>query len=357
MTSRVLRSVSSHSVNCVAVAQLGDCLIIASGTESGTVDIRKADQLWVVLDHPCGNPVRAVTISPNCEIVASAIASSVCFWQISTGTMQFHYKDCYMTFGIIAFSPDGKTFAAAMNNAYVRLWNVDRIALQYRDTIDIRSSGRFTCAAFSPNGKILAFGSADKSVSTWCLETNKLQHILRGHRKTVKSVTFDPSGKTLVSGAVDCTVRLWNTKTGQLLRVLQETCSVACLAFNGRMLVCSVEGSTGMNVWSLAWPNKAVRCLLGHDSYVSSAVFAKDGKTLVSGAADFTTRVWNVFDCNEAMRRAALYLHVATAPYVALEIGNFLLAKEYRNCFAAEEGLLHATKIQFLAQLQSKKND
>jgi len=147
MTSRVLWAVSSHVINCVAVAQLGDCLIIASGADDGAVRIWKADQLRAVLRHPCGNPVRAVAISPNCEIVASATAYSVCFWQISTGTMQFCYEDHYVTFGIIAFSPDGKTFAAAVHNANVRLWNVDQMRVRYQDfhqTEKLLHSGRPT---------------------------------------------------------------------------------------------------------------------------------------------------------------------------------------------------------------------
>ena len=67
---------------------------------------------------------------------------------------------------------------------------------------------------FSPDGKRLASGSADKTVKVWEVQTGQEALTLKGHTSGVWSVCFSPDGKRLASASGDKTVKVWDAATG-----------------------------------------------------------------------------------------------------------------------------------------------
>jgi WD40 repeat protein len=116
-----------------------------------------------------------------------------------------------------------------------------------------RHPDHITSLAFSPNGKLLAAASWDRSIRLWDTATGKEVRRLQGHENQVNAVAFAPDGRTLASGSVDQTVRLWDVDTG-----------------------------------------KSLRRFVGHTFNVKAVAFSPDGKTLASAADDQTVRVWDV---------------------------------------------------------------
>ena len=152
----------------------------------------------------------------------------------------------------VAFSPNGKILATGSYDRTIRLWNV---ATHRQLGALTGTSGDVYSVAFSPNGKILASGGDDRSVRLWDVRTHRqLGQPLNGHDGEINSVAFSPDGKILASGGENGTVRLWDVRTR-------------------RQLGTALPGHMG-KVWSVA--------------------FSPDGKTLASGGADGTAQLWDV---------------------------------------------------------------
>ena len=106
-----------------------------------------------------------------------------------------------------AFSKDGKLLAAASwDTRLVKVWDVagGTEVHSWQDT-------PMCAVAFRPDGKVLAAGHGDGTISLWDLVEGKKQRTLRGHTALVECLKFTPDGQTLVSSADDGTLRVWNT--------------------------------------------------------------------------------------------------------------------------------------------------
>jgi WD40 repeat protein len=75
-------------------------------------------------------------------------------------------------------------------------------------------TGPVWALAYSPDGRLLASGGADRTLRLWDMQERRELVALNGHQNMVVGLAFAPNGETLASVARDKHIRLWDVPTG-----------------------------------------------------------------------------------------------------------------------------------------------
>ncbi|MGM0556043.1 MAG: caspase family protein [Myxococcota bacterium] len=209
----------------------------------------------------------------------------------------------------VASSPDGRMLASVTGDKTIKLWDLE-------GGREIRKmsghSDHVLSVAFSPHGRTLVSSGADSTIKLWDVESGTEIETLSGHDGPVNSITFSPDGRTLASGSTDSTVKVWDVESGKELQTLSgHSYVVTSIAFspNGRMLASGSRDFPSSNVNDpppkagsakvKLWDVESGRELTTLQSYSGTAAitdikFSPDGRTLASGSWGGWINLWDV---------------------------------------------------------------
>lgn len=142
------------------------------------------------------------------------------------------------------------------------------------------------CVTVSPNDKMIATGSQDKTAKLWTEDLNLLG-VLKGHRRGVWCVKFSPADQVIITSSADSSIKLWSIADLSCLKTFEgHESSVLKVEFLSRGQQIMSTGADGLiKLWNIK-TSECKMSLDNHEGKVWSLAISKDESVVITGGSD-----------------------------------------------------------------------
>lgn len=188
-------------------------------------------------------------------------------------------------------------FISASQDNCVKVWTTPSDLTSQNQKIkssctELAHQADINCVTVSPNDKMVATGSQDKTLKLWSIELNLLG-VLKGHRRGVWNAKFSPVDQVLISCSADCSIKLWSLADLSCLKTFEgHESSVLKLEFlsKGQQIISS--GADGLlKLWNIK-TSECKMSLDNHDGKVWSLAVNRTESYIITGGSDSKLVKW-----------------------------------------------------------------
>ncbi|OLE53306.1 MAG: hypothetical protein AUG51_13600 [Acidobacteria bacterium 13_1_20CM_3_53_8] len=278
--------------------------IFVGGAKNVSDILRASDGAW--LREIGGNRefVTAVAFSPDGKYFAAdngSVGGGGNFWvqmfQSDTGEGVRAFPIHEDIINSVAFSPDGQLLASASGSQPpdtrdTRIF-IARVSNGLQQLVLPGHAGGTTSIAFSPDSQLLASGGRDNVLALWRVSDGAVLRYVRGHSNWVQSVAFSPDGQTIASGG-DSTVKLWNVSDLSLIRTIPGNgYPVGSISFSPDGQTLALTTYSAIQLWRVS-DGTLLRTMYVEAGVTNlgNVVFSRDGSVVMVADGSYPPTIW-----------------------------------------------------------------
>lgn len=329
------------------------CEYVSASDKLAPAGSKQGPEIFVQMGHSGSTTITSIVFSPDGKYILSGGGDkAIKLWETATGREVRTLREHSDSIGQVVFSDDGK-FALSKDTAFMSSsliqWDIVTGKTVKKNKVFPSRS------AFTSNGKYIVGEEEIHDISLWDAATGKKIKTLKDTRNFPKDKTFSIEALSIsgnnryaISSYQPGILKIWDLSSGKFVKELKNenvkashyiavshtgkfflsagfgkdekmslmlwdmgkgkvirtvfTCISGGSAFGvfspdekyilfskdnnekGEFFLCLEELETGRELW----------CSEGHSTYITSAAFAQDGKSVITGGWDHTLKLWDI---------------------------------------------------------------